>query len=161
VASPSLYGSCIRYSMPVCAGAPSPGPFSASGEEVTRNWLLRSGLADLEQYILEIVLDFGAGQSEEAKAAFLDESLPQAVPPDLACVNRPIDFESQLQRRAVEVEEEWADRVLAPELEAAHSPTAKSLPENAFASSLCLTEFSCAPDCLPVRRTVESDAVLH
>jgi hypothetical protein len=110
---------------------------------------------------LEVVLDFGAGQSKEANAEFLNESLPKDVPPDLTRVDRPIDFESQLQRRAVEVEKEWADRVLAPELEAAHGPGAKRLPENGFASSLRLTEFSCAPNSLPVRGTVESDAALH
>jgi len=73
----------------------------------------------------------------------LDEYLiPRPVPFDLRCMDAAIQLYRQAQLWAVEVGDESAEGMLAPELIALKAPIPHQFPEKLFGRCLLLAEFA-------------------
>ena len=59
-----------------------------------------------------------------------------------AIVNRPVDLDDKALLRAVEIYNEWTDRLLAPELHAVQVPRAESVPQGFLGGRRATSQFS-------------------
>jgi hypothetical protein len=92
------------------------------------------------QAFVEVPVDLVVCESDHVDTAESKVSITQAV--GLCEVGRSVDLDCESTFGAVEVDDERADHVLAPELEATQSPSTDPIPDQSFCIGLGLPQLS-------------------
>ena len=77
------------------------------------------------------LLEVGEGEAQHANAPFGEPLIAACIVARGLVMDRAVDFDAQLRRGAIEVEDERTDRMLPPEMKAEHV-AAEHEPEQTF-----------------------------
>lgn len=95
-----------------------------------RCWQARCRLFDLGEHCREIGEHIIVAEAEDLVAVLRQVFGAGGVLLDVLVVHGAINFDGEMGGRAVEVEHEWPDRVLAAKAKPGNPPTAQCLPEH-------------------------------
>ena len=103
--------------------------------DAQRGRYVGNGAEDTLDNLIKFVENFLIGEAQYAIAVLLEVFGARLILLTLLFVNQPLDFNDQFCNRTVEVEHEWADRVLATKPQAANTATAERGPQHTLRRS--------------------------
>ena len=90
---------------------------------------IAQGPGDCGEHVIEVGRDLFVVEPKYDDVAGFEELLAKAICFGLMFVDRTVDFDGDPGRNAVEIDDEAADRVLAPELEPCQPLSAEGVPQ--------------------------------